>query len=400
MTAARALTGLKIVDLSRVLAGPYCTAILSDHGAEVIKIEPPQGDDVRHWGPPFLQREDGAKDASYFLGINRNKRSIMLDLTRKEAREVLLRLLEDADLLIENFKTGTMARWGLGYEEVLRERFPSLIHCRISGFGADGPLGGLPGYDAIVQAMSGLMSINGNPATGPLRIGTAVVDMATGLNATIGILMALEERRRSGKGQSIEVALHDAALSLLHPAAANWFLDGKRPKAMGNEHSNIAPYETYTTATGEIFLAIGNDSQFYKLCRMLGRPDMADDPRFRTNPDRIAHRPLLMAELQREFAGKDGRALCQDLLREGLPAGPVLWVDEALTSDHTRHREMVVEVGGMKTLGTPIKFSRTPGGPTAPAPRFASATREVLRAYGFSAEQIDALKASGAIGGV
>ncbi len=200
--SAGALAGLKVVDLSRVLGGPYCTQILSDHGASVIKVEPPGGDETRSWGPPFV-----GDTASYFLGVNRNKRDIVVDLSKPEGREVVLRLLADADVLVDNFKTGTMEKWGLGFEAVLRERFPRLIHCRVSGFGADGPLGGAPGYDAVAQAIGGLMSVNGDPHSGPTRIGIPIVDMATGLNAVIGILLALAERQRSGLGQFVDATL-------------------------------------------------------------------------------------------------------------------------------------------------------------------------------------------------
>ena len=231
-----ALAGLKVVDLTRVLGGPYCTMILSDHGADVIKVEPPQGDETRDWGPPF----DEAHDASYFLGVNRNKRGLALDIGKPAGREVLMRLLQDADVLVENFKPGGMEKWGIGYA-TLEPLFPKLIHCRVSGFGAEGPLGGLPGYDAIVQAMVGLMSINGTSNTGPLRIGTAVVDIATGLYSTIAILMALQERARSGRGQFLDMTLHDCGIALLHPAAANYLLSGKPPVATGNPTATSRP---------------------------------------------------------------------------------------------------------------------------------------------------------------
>ncbi|MBN9507975.1 MAG: CoA transferase, partial [Alphaproteobacteria bacterium] len=222
--SAGALAGVKVIDLTRVLGGPYCTMILADHGADVIKIEPPQGDEVRDWGPPF----DG-EDASYFLGVNRSKRALALDIGKPEGRAVLLRLLEGADVLVENFKPGSMEKWGLGHAETLAPRFPGLVHCRVSGFGAEGPLGGLPGYDAALQAMTGLMSINGDPSTGPLRIGCPVVDLATGLYSAIAILMALYERGSSGRGQFLDMTLHDCGMALLHPQAANFFLNGRRP---------------------------------------------------------------------------------------------------------------------------------------------------------------------------
>ncbi|MDQ1079990.1 CaiB/BaiF CoA-transferase family protein [Pseudoroseomonas cervicalis] len=387
---AGALAGLKVIDLTRVLGGPYCTMILSDHGAEVIKIEPPQGDEVREWGPPFQ-----GDAASYFIGVNRNKKSIALDLGKPAGREVLLRLLEDADVLVENFKPGSMEKWGLGYEEVLSQRFPKLVHCRVSGFGATGPRGGLPGYDAIIQAMVGLMSINGTPETAPVRMGTPIVDLATGLYSTIGILMALQERAKSGRGQYVDMTLHDCGMALLHPQAANFLLNDKRPKATGNPHPNIAPYSAFRTATCEIFVACGNDPAFRKFCAFLGLEGLPDDARFRTNGDRVTNRDALAAILEQRLAQEDGHDLSDRLLAAGLPAGPVLNVDEALSQPHTAHREMVTELDGFRALGTPIKLSRTPGGTRARPPAFNQHGDEVLQQHGFSAEEIAALKTDG-----
>lgn len=235
-----ALAGLRVIDLSRVLGGPYCTQALGDHGAEILKIEPPQGDETRGWGPPF---RDGL--SAYFSGANRNKKALALDLSLSKGRDVLLRLLEEADILVHNFKSGTMERWGLGYDDVLQARFPRLVYCHISGFGDTGPLGGLPGYDAVVQAMTGLMSINGQPENGPVRMGMPIVDIGTGLIATVAILAAVVERDRSGRGQKIDVPLYDCAISMLHPQAANALMTGKVPVATGNAHPNISPYDMY-----------------------------------------------------------------------------------------------------------------------------------------------------------
>ncbi len=392
LLSAGALAGLKIVDLTRVLGGPYCTMILADHGAEVIKIEPPTGDETREWGPPF---KDG--DASYFLGVNRNKKGLAIDLGRPEGRAVVLRLLEGADVLVENFKTGTMEKWGLGYEADLAPKFPGLIHCRVSGFGADGPLGGLPGYDAILQAMTGLMSINGSPETGPLRMGTPVVDLATGMYSTIAILMALHERARSGRGQYLDMTLHDCGMALLHPQAANYFLNGKRPSPPGNAHPNICPYDKFPTATCEIFIAIGNDGQFRKLAELIERPALGTDPRFLTNGDRLKHRHALTALLAEAFAPHDGHALTTQMLKSGLPAGPVLGVDEAMTAEHTQARNMVADIGDFRALNTPIKMSRTPGGARTAPPRFAEHTDAVLAAHGYSAADIAKLKQDGIV---
>jgi crotonobetainyl-CoA:carnitine CoA-transferase CaiB-like acyl-CoA transferase len=387
-----ALAGVKVIDLTRVLGGPYCTMILADHGAEVIKIEPPQGDETRDWGPPFA---DG--DASYFIGVNRNKRSLALDLGRPAGREVLLRLLDGADVLIENFKPGAMEKWNLGYPQDLAPRFPALIHCRISGFGAAGPLGGLPGYDAILQAMTGLMSINGDPTTGPMRIGTPVVDLATGLYSAIAILMALHERKTSGLGQYLDMTLHDCGMALLHPQAANFFLNGRRPMPMGNPHPNIAPYEKYRTRTCEIFIAIGNDAQFRRLCEAVGRPEIGTDARFLTNAERLKHRAALIEQLAATFAEQDGHELTRRLLDLGLPAGPLLAVDEAMAAEHTEARAMVTELDGYRGLGTPIKFSRTPGGTRRKPPRFGEHAEEVLRGCGYSDAEVAALRQAGIV---
>ena len=354
--AKGALAGVRVLDLSRVLGGPYCGQILGDHGADVLKIEPPQGDDTRSWGPPF---KDGV--ASYYHGLNRNKRVQHLDLSSEEGRTALMALLPQADVLIENFKTGTMERWGIGYDS-LSQCFPGLVWCRVSGFGADGPLGALPGYDAAVQAMTGIMSINGEEDGGPLRVGLPVVDMVTGLNATIGVLLALQERARSGRGQLIEAALYDSGLSLLHPHAANWFLDGKSPKRTGNAHPNIYPYDALCTGTDPIFLAVGNDRQFATLCQCIGVPALAEDPLYADARSRSVNRDRLKMQLESALASFDGRQLVDTLMAKGVPAAPVLPVDAALTHPHTAHRGMVVELeeGSYRGIASPIKLSRTP----------------------------------------
>jgi formyl-CoA transferase len=369
--------------------------VLSDHGAEVIKLEPPQGDEVRDWGPPF----DSAGDASYFVGVNRNKRSVGLDLSKPAGKEVLLRLLEGADVLVENFKPGSMEKWGLGYEAVLSKRFPRLIHCRVSGFGGEGPLGGFPGYDAVLQAMVGLMSINGTETSGPTRLGTPIVDIATGLFSTIAILMALHEREKSGQGQYCDMTLHDCGMALLHPHAANYFLSDKRPKATGNPHPNLVPYSKFKTKTCEIFIAAGNDPAFRKFCEFLGIPDVAKDERFATNGARVINRDALTEILEKRFSSEDGHDLTRRMLAVGLPAGPVLHVDEAMGADHTAFREMVADIGDFRALNTPIKLSRTPGGARTRPPRFNQHGREVLLARGFSEAEIAALEADGVIVG-
>lgn len=351
---AGALAGCKVIDLSRVLGGPYCTQILADHGADVLKIEPPGGDETRGWGPPFL-----GETASYFVGVNRNKDGMTLDLSQSAGQELLRHLLADADVLVENFKPGTLEKWGLGYED-LKAAFPALIHCRVSGFGSDGPLGGLPGYDACAQAMCGLMSVNGDADGEATRVGLPVVDMVTGLNAAVAILLALNERTRSGLGQFLDITLYDCALSLLHPHAPNYFYNGKVPQRSGNAHPNIAPYETLPTASGPIFLAVGNNRQFAMLAQTLDAPALAEDARYATNADRLRHRQALRDDLTALLAGHEAAALADRLLRAGVPAAAVQTVDQALAHPHTRHRGMVLEQGDYKGVGSPIKLSRTP----------------------------------------
>ncbi|HXP32243.1 MAG TPA: CoA transferase [Stellaceae bacterium] len=391
-SADGALSGLRVIDLSRVLGGPYCTQILGDHGADVIKVEPPQGDETRGWGPPF---QDGT--ASYFIGINRNKRGIALDLAKPQGREVLFRLLAGADVLIENFKTGTLERWGLGYD-VLKERFPRLIHCRVTGFGADGPLGGYAGYDAAVQGSSGIMSLNGEAEGEPLRVGLPVVDLATGFNAAIAILAALQERARSGQGQFIEVALYDSALALLHPYATNWFLTGKAPKRTGNAHPNLYPYDQFHTRGKPIFLAVGNNRQFARFCAEIGRSELAQDPRFLENAGRVTNRAALRAALEGTLAAVDGEALCTRLLDRGVPCGVVQDLPDVLTHPHTIHRGMICESGDYRGIASPVKMARTPAKLRRTPPRFGSANREVLTEAGYGKAEIDALIAAGIVG--
>ena len=351
---AGALAGIKVLDLSRILGGPLCGQILGDHGADVLKVEPPQGDDTRAWGPPF---RDGV--ASYYFGLNRNKRIQFLDLSAPEGQQRVRELMSQADVVVENFKVGTMEKWGIGYEQV-RAEFPHLIWCRVTGFGADGPLGALPGYDAAIQATAGLMSINGEAGGDPLRVGLPVVDMVTGLNAVIGVLLALHERAASGQGQLVDAALYDSGLSLLHPHAANWFMSGQLPQRTGNAHPNIYPYDVVRTGGAPVFLAVGNDRQFALLCRHIGRPELAQDARFASAGQRSVNRVELKALLEAALTQADGTRLADELMAIGVPAAAVLNVEQALTHPHTLHRQMVVKMGSYTGLGAPVKLSRTP----------------------------------------
>ena len=392
MTAAKgALVGLKVVDVSRVLGGPFCAQILADHGATVIKVEPPQGDDTREWGPPF---QDGL--SSYFTGLNRNKRSIALDFTQAKGREVLFRLLDGADVLVENFKTGTMERWGIGYD-VLSKKYPALIHCRITGFGADGPFGGFPGYDAVAQALSGLMGINGTPQSGPVRMGVPIIDLCAGMNGAIGVLMALQERARSGKGQFLEVSLYDTGVSLLHPHAQNFFMSGKTPVPTGDAHPNLTPYDQYKTKTRNVFVGAGNDRQFRILCEALGRKELAEDARFRTNSDRLKNRVALDEILRAALLDVDAEALCKTLLEAGVPAGAVQRMPEVVAHPHTIHREMVVEKDGFRFTGIPVKMGRTPGAVHDIPPQFAEHGRAILKEAGYADAEIESLVGANAV---
>lgn len=370
------LANLKVIDASRVLGGPYAGQILADHGADVVKVEPPQGDETRGWGPPFLNGT-----ASYFLGLNRNKRGMALDMSQPEGLDLLLRLLEDADVFIENFKAGTLERWGLS-NATLQERFPRLIHARVTGFGSDGPYGGLPGYDAAIQATCGIMSVNGEAGGDPLRVGLPVVDMVTGLNAVIGILMALNERTRSGKGQFVETALYDVGFSLLHPHLPNYYLSGKIPGPSGNAHPNICPYDTFQTANDPIFLAVGNNRQFETLCRLIGREDLPLDARFATNGARNQNRDALKVELEAALAAHPCAALAKELIEAGVPCGEVRNIHQAATDPHTLHREMVVDIGDFRSTGSPIKLSRTPATYRRKPPAFSQDTTEILKERG------------------
>ena len=393
-----ALAGLRIIDFSRVLGGPYATQMLADHGADVIKVEPPAGDETREWGPPFEEAEPtGKKRSSYYLAINRNKRGFALDLSKPEGREVAFKLLEDADVMVENFKPGTLEKWGMGYEDVLKEKFPELIHARISGFGDNGPLANFPGYDAVAQAMTGLISVNGQESSGPVRIGVPVIDLASGLNAVIGIMMAVFERQASGRGQFVETTLYDTGVSLMHPHSINWLMSGKEPQLTGNAHTNVAPYDLFETAKGSMFLGIGNDRQFAKAAKVLGKPELATDPRFTTNSLRLKNRKALTVELNEILKTHEAAEVCHELLLAGVPAGPAHTVGEVLSHPQTLARDMVLEEDGYKGVGTPVKFSRTPGGFHTKPPTYGGDSAEVLQGLGYDEAEIAQLVEAGIV---
>ncbi|WP_171962393.1 CaiB/BaiF CoA transferase family protein [Bordetella trematum] len=379
------LAGIRVIDASRVLGGPFCGQILADHGADVIKIEPPMGDETRGWGPPFV-----GDAASYFIGVNRNKRDVSIDMTQQAGQELLLRMLEGADVFLENFKIGTLEKWGLS-SEMLREKFPRLIHCRVSGFGADGPYGSQPGYDAAVQAMTGLMSVNGEEGGKPLRMGVPIIDLVTGMNAVIGILLALQERAKSGKGQFVEATLYDSGVSMLHPQLPNFYLNGKVPQRSGNRHPNICPYDAFETRTVPLFLAVGNNRQFVTMCKVLGRPEMGEDPRFATNALRNQHRDELRDELVALLGERDGVQVSKELVAAGVPCGPVRTIDQVVEDPHTHHRGMVVDIDDYRGTGAPVKLSRTPASYRSRPPSFAQHTDEVLAELGINPEDYAAV---------
>jgi len=355
-----ALEHIRILDLSRVLAGPYCTMILGDLGAEVIKVEGPGGsDETRRWGPPFKNEV-----SAYYLSANRNKKSITADLKSKEDVAFIKELVKESDVIINNFKTGTMERFGLDYE-TLAEINPGIVSCSITGFGETGPNKDMPGYDFIIQAMSGFMSITGNENSGPQKVGVAITDVLTGLYACIGIQGALLERAQSGKGQKLDISLYDSAVSALVNVGSNYLMSGEIPNALGNHHANIVPYQTFKTADGEMVIAVGNDNQFKTLCRLIEKPNYAADPRFKTNPDRVENRKEIVPLLQKEFSKQPTAYWQEQCKNNNIPCGPIQNIAEVADDPQLQARDMFIDykhpaAGDIKMIGSPLKLSRTP----------------------------------------
>jgi crotonobetainyl-CoA:carnitine CoA-transferase CaiB-like acyl-CoA transferase len=361
------LAGLKVVELARILAGPWAGQILADLGAEVIKVEGPEGDDTRKWGPPFIDNE-GEKTAAYFHCCNRGKKSVTVDFRTEEGLAAVHRLLADADIVIENFKVGGLARFGLDFES-LHARYPRLIYCSITGFGQTGPYAARAGYDYIVQGMSGLMSVTGEPSTQPQKVGVAVTDIYTGIYASTGILAALHQREKTGKGQMVDMALFDVALATMANQAMNFLASGKAPNRMGNAHPNIVPYQVFDCSDGYIIIASGNDSQYRKLCAVLGQPDLGADPRYATNANRLAHRDEIVAKLMALTVGWTKADLLGACEREGIPAGPINDLGEAFADPQIVARGMKVELNGIPSVRTPIVFSDAELALDRPSPR-------------------------------
>ncbi len=384
-----ALSHLRVLDLSRVLAGPWASQLLGDLGAEVIKVERPgAGDDTRGWGPPYLAGADGepTRESAYYLCTNRNKRSVCIDLKDPAGQASLRQLAQDSDVLIENFKVGGAAAYGLDYD-TLAALNPRLVYCSITGFGQTGPLRERPGYDFLVQAMGGLMSVTGQAdgaeGAGPQKVGVALTDIMTGLYATVGILAALAERDRSGLGQQVDLALLDVTAATLANQASNYLVGGMNPTRLGNAHPNIVPYQSFVAADGHLIVAVGNDAQFRRYVEVLGLPALADDPRFASNRARVQHRDALVPLLQARMLEKGKAEWLQLLAAAGVPAGPINTVAEVFAEPQVQAREMQVTVPhplnpDLQLVGNPIKLSRTPVQYRSAPPTLGQHTAEVF----------------------
>lgn len=389
-----ALEGLRVLDLTRILAGPLCAQILGDMGADVIKVEPPgTGDDTRSWGPPFTGGE-----SAYFLGINRNKRSVTLNMATKAGQEILAQLIKRSDVLVENFKVGTLEKWGFG-NDWLEQNAPRLIRCSITGYGSSGPDAGLPGYDFILQAESGLMSICGEADGTPTKYGVAIVDIVTGLYACNNVLGALAARDRTGRGQHVEVCLYDSGIAMLANVASNYLVSGRDARRFGNGHPTIVPYTTYPTADGTIAVAVGNDGQFVRFAETVGHSEWARDSRFAKVPDRVVNREAIDSAIADALKADRTESWITRLRAVGVPCGPINTVAEALNDPHTLARDMVRTVshataGELKLVGIPFQMNGTPATIRRPPPLLSEHTDEVLGGeLGLSAERLAQLRA-------
>lgn len=392
-----ALGDLLVLDLTRILSGPFATMTLADLGADVIKVEQPgSGDDTRQWGPPFQ-----GDDAAYFLAVNRNKRSLAVDLKSPEGLRVVQDLARRADVVVENFRPGTAARLGLGYEELSREN-PGLVYASISGYGQTGPEAGRPGYDAIAQARSGIMSVTGETDGPPVRVGVSSADLVAGMWATIGILAALHEKQRTGSGQWVDISLLDGSVSWLTYVSSGYFASGEIPKRYGSAHPTIAPYQAFSTADGFVMVAVGNDSLWRKYAAAIGRTDLAEDERYATNPSRVARRETLVPQLEQVMQTRTTAEWVAALDDAGVPVGPIQTVDQALQDPQVLARDMVADLvhptaGPMKVVGCPVRLTRTPPSVRTAPPLLGQDSDAILAELGLSADRIRSLHTSGAI---
>jgi crotonobetainyl-CoA:carnitine CoA-transferase CaiB-like acyl-CoA transferase len=402
----QALAGIKVLDLSRVLAGPWSTQILADFGADVLKVElPGKGDDTRAWGPPFLKREDGSDDpqeSAYYLCANRNKRSAAIDLARPEGAALIRRLAAEADILVENFKVGGLKKYGLDYPAIAAIN-PRLVYCSITGFGQDGPYADRGGYDFVAQGMGGFMSITGEEHGGPLRAGVAIADLSTGMYATVSIMMALRHAERTGEGQQIDISLLDTQIAMLANQASNWLVGGINPGRLGNRHPTVVPYKTYDVADGIMIIAIGNNGQFRAFCQEMGVGGWADDAKFATSQQRLIHRDELEGMIQDLVRPHDSKVLIPRLVAAGVPAGPVNTVKDVFADPFVEARQTVQRIA--RTDGTevpgvafPGKLSATPADYRLAPPRVGEQSREVLSDWlGLEEAELAALEEAGVV---
>lgn len=403
---SRPLSHIRVLDLTRILAGPWATQNLADLGAEVIKIERPgSGDDTRAWGPPFLKDRHGedSAESAYYLSVNRGKKSVTLDIAAPEGGRIARELAAKCDVLVENYKVGGLKKYGLDYES-LRKLNPGLIYCSVTGFGQDGPYAARPGYDFIFQGMGGFMSITGErddlPGGGPQKAGIAVTDVLTGLYACIAINAAIVHRERTGQGQCIDMALMDTLVAFNANQILNYWCSGNIPRRWGNAHINICPYQVFATSDGHLILAVGNDSQFRNFCKAAGREELSEDARFRTNPDRLKNRDLLVPIVEAIMCGRSKNAWISALEAAGVPCGPINNMQEVFENPQVRHRGLRVEIphpaGSVPTVASPMRFSETPVTYDVPPPMLGQHTDEILQGLlGMSAQQIADLRESG-----
>jgi crotonobetainyl-CoA:carnitine CoA-transferase CaiB-like acyl-CoA transferase len=392
------LTGLRVLDLTRVLAGPTCTQMLGDLGAEVIKIERPEaGDDTRGFAPPFVPN---TKESAYFVGVNRNKKSVTLDIAKPEGQAIIQKLLEHCDILVENFKVGALAKYGLGYEQ-LAKTHPRLIYCSITGFGQTGPYAPRPGYDALIQAMGGVMSLTGEPNGSPQKVGVPVADLFAGLYGCIGILAAVNHRNSTGQGQQIDIGMLDTHVAWLANQGMNYLATGENPARLGNQHPNIAPYQEFPTKDGYLILAVGNDPTFERFCKAFGQEALLADPRFATNPIRVQNRQLVTDTLTPVMKSKTTAEWIDALEALKIGCGPINTLEQVFADPHVQAREMVVEMAHgsgetVKVIANPVKLSATPPSYRSPPPVLGEHTEDVLASVlKMSASDIAALREKG-----